>query len=333
MALTFVVGMLARDVAAQPPVTSGWRASGQPSVVPKEAPVVAVPDWKSAPSLHHARAAHAVAATAEAVFVFAGTGDGGPVLDVERFDGAVWTDEGKLPGEGLNAPAAVAIGDKVYLIGGFGTTTNVPTSEVRVYDTKLKQWGSVAELPAPRGGHAAVVLDGLIHVVGGGNSRSTIADHSVFDPAANTWVERAPLPQAEGSPAAVVAGGKLYAIGGRSGRKDFGDVMEYDPEKDSWTAGPSIEPRATCGAIEVGGSMYVIGGESQAKASVLGEVLSLSPGADAWRSVASMPTARSFARVAMLKGAVYVVGGSSEPQTSHAPRGLAVVERFEPAGR
>ncbi len=331
--LTVVVGMLARDVAAQPPVTSGRRASGQPPVVPKEAPVVAVPDWKSAPSLHHARAAHAVAATAEAVFVFAGTGDGGPVLEVERFDGAIWTDEGKLPGEGLNAPAAVAIGDKVYLIGGFGTTTNVPTSEVGVYDTKLKQWGSVAELPAARGGHAAAVLNGLIHVVGGGNSRSTIADHSVFDPSSNKWVERAPLPHAEGSPAAVVAGGKLYAIGGRSGRKDFGDVMVYDPEKDSWTAGPPIEPRATCGAIEVGGAIYLIGGESQAQRRVMGEVLCLSAGADAWRSMAPMPTERSFARVVMLKGVVYVVGGCSAPQTSHAPRGLKVVERFDPEGR
>src|SRR4051812_23851243 len=87
--------------------------------------------WSKAPSLHHARAAHAVAATADAIYALAGTGgeQGGPVLEVERFDGAAWTDETKLPGEGLNAPAAAVIGDTIYIIGGFGTVTNVPTSE------------------------------------------------------------------------------------------------------------------------------------------------------------------------------------------------------------
>src|SRR5262249_38884771 len=160
----------------------------------------------------------------------------------------------------------------IYLIGGFGTVTNRPTSEVVVYTLKTKQWSQAADLPAPRGGHAALVLDNKIHVVGGGNSRSTIADHSVFDPASNRWSERAPLPQSEGSPAAVAFGGKLYAIGGRSGRRDFGDVFVYDPSRDSWSAGPLIEPRATSGAI-VFQSIYLIGGESQAKRQVLADVI------------------------------------------------------------
>lgn len=297
----------------------------------KPAPNPQSPNWTSALPMHHARAAHAVAATAGAIYALAGTGDnsGAPVLEVERFDGKSWSDETRLPGEGLNAPAAVALNDKIYLIGGFGTVTNVPTSDVHVYDVKSKLWSKAADLPAPRGGHAAVLMNGLIHVLGGGNTRSTIADHSVFDPATDRWTERAPLPHAEGSPAAVVLGGKLYAIGGRSGPKDFGDVLVYDAASNVWSAGPSVDPRATCGAIAHDGSIYLFGGESQARSRVLADVLRLPQGATIWQTATPMPTARSFARSVLFKDAVYVIGGSPEPQTSHAPRGTSVVERLE----
>src|SRR5262245_32624200 len=146
--------------------------------------------WRREPDLLTPRAAHAVAATADAIYVLGGTGpDGKPVLDVERFDGTAWTREPSLPGEGVNAPAAAAIAENVFLIGGFGTTTNRPVTTVHRYDTRTRMWSDAAPLPAPRGGHAAVVMNGRIHVIGGGNSVSTISDHSVYDPQANTWTD------------------------------------------------------------------------------------------------------------------------------------------------
>ena len=169
--------------------------------------------WQPAAPLLHARSAHAVVSTGDAIYAIGGTGEGGaPVLDVERYDGNAWREETKLPGDGLNAPAAVAIGKRIYVIGGFKTTTNVPTSDVLIYDTGPHTWSDAAPLPAPRGGHAAVVLDGKIHVIGGGNSRSTLADHSEYDPAINKWTDRAPLSRSKGSPAAVAFDGKLYSI-------------------------------------------------------------------------------------------------------------------------
>ena len=175
----------------------------------------------------------------------------------------------------MNAPVAAVIGRRIYVIGGFKTSTNVPTSEVLVYDIVTRTWINAAPLNAPRGGDAAVVLDGKIHVIGGGNSRSTLADHSEYDPATDRWTERAPLSRSKGSPAAVVFGGKLYSIGGRSGPSDFGDVEIYDPSSDRWDEGPPIEPRGTAGAAVYCGTIYVFGGESQAKRATLAEVLRL----------------------------------------------------------
>lgn len=283
--------------------------------------------WRAEPSMRYARAAHAVVASATAIYALAGTGAGGaPVLPVERFDGRSWQIETTLPSAGLNAPAAALIGEKIYLVGGFNTVTNVPSTQVLVYDLATRRWSDAAPLPAPRGGHAAVVLDGKIHVIGGGNSRSTIADHDVYDPATNRWTSAAPLPRAEGSPAAVVVAGKLWSIGGRSGPSDFGFVDVYDPETDRWSAGPTIEPRGTAGAVHYCGATFLIGGESQARAESLAEVLRLDDGASVWQAAPPLPTARNFARAVLFRDRIHVVGGSPTPGRSHASEGSAVVE-------
>jgi N-acetylneuraminic acid mutarotase len=171
------------------------------------------------------------------------------------------------------------------------------------------------------------LLDGKIHVVDGGNSQSTIADHDVYDPVKNAWSALAPLPRSEGSPAMVVLDGKLYAIGGRSGPADFGSVDIYDPATNAWSEGPRIDPRGTAGAVGYCGAIHVLGGESQAKHQSLGEVLRLNRNGR-WQQIATLPTPRNFARAVILNDAVYVVGGSPTPEASHASIGSAIVERF-----
>ena len=286
--------------------------------------------WTRVADMPAARSAHAVVATANAIYALGGTGgQGTPVLEVDRFDGSAWSREGTIPGEGLNAPAAAAIGDDIYLIGGFGTTTNQPTAKVHRYNTTSKIWTEAAPLPAPRGGHAAVVLNGRIHVIGGGNSVSTIDDHTVYDPKTNTWSERAKLPRRMGSPAAVVYDGKLYSIGGRSGLEDFGDVHVYDPTTDTWKAGPAIGPRGTAGAVTFRGRIYLFGGESQPRQTVLGDVFALTSGASEWRAVSQLPKPRNYARAVVFNDAVYIVGGSLQFGASHSSRGSVIVERYD----
>ena len=311
-------------------VAGGFVVACAGAVLPNRPVSPAGESWRSAPPMLHARSAHAVASTTDAIYAIGGTGAGGtPVLSVERFDGNRWLDDTSLPGEGLNAPAAVAIGPRIYVIGGFKTVTNVPTVEVLVYDLASHMWSKAAPLPAPRGGHAAVVLAGKIHVIGGGNSQSTLADHSEFDPASNTWIERAPLPRSEGSPAAVAFNGKLYAIGGRNGGSDFGNVYVYDPATDRWGEGPQIEPRGIAGAALYCGTIYVFGGESQTKNAVLSEVLRLDSSGTAWQTVQPMPTARNYARAALLGNSIYLIGGNPVVAMSHSAAGSTRVERFD----
>ena len=170
------------------------------------------------------------------------------------------------------------------------------------------------------------MLDGKIHVLGGGNDVSTLADHSVYDPSADRWSAAAPLPRAKGSPAAAVLGGRIYAIGGRSGGTDFGDVDFYDAASNRWSRGPRIGARGTAGAVVYRGAIHVFGGESQVGGRTLRAVLRL--GRLGWQPVRAMPTARSFARAVVFRDAVYVVGGSRFYGAGHSSPGTNVVERF-----
>lgn len=311
-----------------PTATDAPTSTPGPTLTPIGAPVV-IGAWAAAPPMHQARAAHAVVSAGDAIYALAGTGEGRlPVREVERFDGEMWRRETTLPGDGLNAPAAAYLDGKIYLIGGFNTTTNVPSAGVLIYDTEAGTWSEAAPLPAPRGGHAAVVSGGRIHVIGGGNSSSTINDHSVYDPASDAWVDLAPLPRSEGSPAAVDVDGTIYAIGGRSGRSDFGDVYLYDAAADAWTVGPAIEPRGTAGAVLYCGAIFLFGGESQAASATLDSVLRLDLARGVWEPVTPMPTPRNFARAVLFGESVYVVGGSPQYGSSHASAGSDVVERF-----
>lgn len=279
------------------------------------------------------RSAHAVVSSDTAIYALAGTNDKGrPVLDVESFDGSQWNVITALPGRGLNAPTASIVRNRLYVVGGFTAVTNVPTDEVQVYDLQTQQWSMASPLPNPRGGQVGVVLEDKIHILGGGNSVSTIADHSQYDPETDTWKELEPLPRAEGSPAAVVVDGKIYVIGGRSGSSDFGDVYIYDPSTDTWSTGPPIEPRGTAGAVLYCGGIYLFGGESQADRKNLDSVLRLDLERNVWETVTDLPAARKFARAVSFMDSVYIVGGSTVLASSHAPIGTSSVQRFTQPG-
>jgi hypothetical protein len=66
------------------------------------------------------RSAHAVANSDSAIYALAETDDHRrPVFEVEMFDGEQWRTETTLSGEGLNAPTASIVDQKLYVLGGF----------------------------------------------------------------------------------------------------------------------------------------------------------------------------------------------------------------------
>ena len=180
-----------------------------------------------------------------------------------------WDTENETP---LPTPVSgadgVVLNDKIYVIGGYTGTTE--TNQVQIYDPSNKSWDVGNPMHTARSQFVAVVLDGLIYVIGGKyKDVGDPFDVEIFDPADGTWREGTPLPDRRIFMAAAVRQGKIYVIGGRNLDDDYMKTMfVYDPLTEAWTTDDSMPTaRGACRAAVVDDTIYVIGGESDVSES------------------------------------------------------------------
>jgi hypothetical protein len=139
--------------------------------------------FKQTTMLPVARHRFAAVRARDALIAFGGLGDpdagadaAAPSVDMGRVngDGTVqgWTKGPQLL-PGLFGNAAVAIGDDVYVIGGFTVMVLDRVYRTRLGDGGLEGWVPDVAMPAPRTEHCAVTLGRAIYVVGGVQNSST----------------------------------------------------------------------------------------------------------------------------------------------------------------
>jgi N-acetylneuraminic acid mutarotase len=169
--------------------------------------------------------------------------------------------------------AAVAIGRRIYVMGGQGPNPGM----MMVYDVDADRWGFLPGMPSFREHHAVGVLGGRIHAVGGrwpdpldpdasfmvGQVNTDV--HEVYDPGSRQWGTRAPLPTARGAGYGAVLDGKLYVAGGEvldsPDRLTYAEVEVFDPAVNGWAVAPPL-PTARHGlaVVALGGRLYAIAG-------------------------------------------------------------------------
>ncbi|MFX0194735.1 MAG: Kelch repeat-containing protein [Candidatus Hodarchaeota archaeon] len=187
-------------------------------------------------------------------------------------------------------------------------------------------WRRVADMPTPRWGLAAVVMDSKIYAIGGAIQRNVFTTTvEEYDPITDTWRSRAAISTPRAALAAAVVDGKIYAIGGSSDEKALALVEEYDPITDTWRSRAAMStPRAFLDAAVVGGKIYAIGGRDE-NWNIFSTVEEYDPITDTWRSRAPIPTARSHIGTAVVNEKIYVVGGFDGTEF------VATVEVYDPA--
>jgi N-acetylneuraminic acid mutarotase len=185
---------------------------------------IAADRWTPAADLPAGRAAHAMAALGDHLYVVGGVGpepDSVFVYD-RRLD--AW----RRLATALPTPrehlAAGALGGKLYIVGGrWSGVGNLAALEI--YEPATKRWSRGPDMPTSRGGLTAAVLDGRIHVTGGEDldSGATFPAHEIFDPAAGSWSASPPLPTSRHGLASGVIAGRWYVVGGgeRAGAMTF----------------------------------------------------------------------------------------------------------------
>ena len=241
-----------------------------------------------------------------------------------------WRDVAPLP-DSLDHMQAVAIGDRIYYIGGLRNWPEPEVGTVFVYDTRTNRFRNGATMPRPRGAGGVAVREGLIYYAGGLHDGRAVPWFDVYDPARDRWSQLPDMPRAREHFHAVALEGKLYAIGGRTVdiEATVSPTDAYDFSRRAWTTGlaPIPTQRAGFGAAVIDGDIVVIGGENAAGAS--DAVESYDPRADAWRKLAPMPTARHGIQAVVCDGAAYLVDGGTAKGGGNE---TAVHEALFPAG-
>lgn len=128
-------------------------------------------------------------------------------------------------------------------------------------------WESLANVPEKLSFPVVTVLNGKIHVMGGGGSGGASSAHYQYDPATNTWKSLAPVPYKAQQPAGTANAGKIHYFGG--GYPNSGSPVDkhyiYNPETDSWSEAAKLtKARAIHYAVSVENQLYSLAGQGVA---------------------------------------------------------------------
>jgi len=224
----------------------------------------------------------------------------------------MWRDVAPLP-ERLDHIQGVAVGRKIYYVGGLRDWPGPHVSSVYVYDTTTNRFSRGAPMPRGRGAGGVVAHRGKIYYAGGLHDGKAVPWLDAYDPAAHTWARLPDMPRARDHFQAVVADGTLYAVGGRQGPlgTELAETDAYDIATRAWRSGLALlpTPRGGFAAAALGSRVFVIGGETPDGA--LGTVEAYDIRTDTWRTIDPMPTPRHGIQVAACGGGIYVAGGGA----------------------
>jgi N-acetylneuraminic acid mutarotase len=244
-----------------------------------------------------------------------------------------WTTGANLSYGATETPAVVALNGKLYSFGG--TTSAGAVASAAVYDPVANTWTSLPSMVAgtttyKRTAAVAEAINGKIYIAGGKNESGTPQSTLlVFDPVAKTYTKKTSMPQGRENPGAAVLNGLLYVFGGRqnSVQPSLQSVIKYDPATNAWTGAADMPTGRRAMVVSVvGGKALVMGGVGTIAGTV--KVFNANeeydPGANTWRALKPMTTARHSAAAGAISGTVYVAGGSPNTGTGFS----AVNEAF-----
>ncbi|MBI1262271.1 MAG: hypothetical protein GC184_11155 [Rhizobiales bacterium] len=184
--------------------------------------------WTRAPSLPTARVGLALVVAGGKIYAMGGRGADAELIYVFDPGTNQWTtDKARLSSERVDA-AYIALGNDIYVIGG--RIGGAATSRVDVLDTGNGNWRSAAAMPAPREGHVAALVNGVIHVTGGEtlSPPKTYADHFALDVKTGSWSRLDPMPVPRHGSVAAADDNRFVVIGGSPGAGVYTVFTESD---------------------------------------------------------------------------------------------------------
>ena len=248
-----------------------------------------------------------------------------------------WSEPAKLP-KPMGYGAGVSLPQGVMLIGGCNAEGVFRDCLLLSLTGDTLQLTPLAPLPVGLTGHAAALLDGKVHVLGGSlapGEQDAQSSLFIYDPAADVWSEGEALP-ARGRFLHQMAAtqGALYVLGGIGIKSGENGRMVRDMLIEAWTytskggwdqvadlprfcaAAPTPAP------VSPEGKIYLLGGDD---ASVKGASspqnhpgfhsasLSYCPSCNEWKEEGPIPAPRAVLPCAMWNGRAVMFNGEQRP--------------------
>jgi RNA polymerase sigma factor (sigma-70 family) len=168
----------------------------------------------------------------------AGTANFGKNISaVEEYDPVndTWTKKADMPGP-RDVFCCATFDNKIYVFGGqiwYGNWGDPIVPETLEYDPIVDRWTQKSNMPTPRAGAGAVLVDNKIYVIGGFGAKGLpdVPIVEIYDPSNDTWSKGTDMLTAKEYPCCNLIDGKIYVIGGFNcniGIMILSSVEEYD---------------------------------------------------------------------------------------------------------
>jgi len=238
-----------------------------------------------------------------------------------------WETGPDLP-EPINHAAVTAIGDTIYVVGGFGPlgirlrwfmfARWDPLSTVYKLHLPSKTWSKGADLPFPRGAGGVAVLDSAIWYAGGIDENRQITNTVFkFDLRTNTWSESLSMPTQRDHLRVEATNGELFVISGRKDdlRFNLATVESFNPKTLTWTKRADIPTaRGGLGSAVLNNKIYTFGGEMVW--TCLDQMERYDPVSDTWEVLDPLPEGRHGILGGVIDGKIHLIAGGRHPRVS-----------------
>ena len=288
-----------------------WQTVARPATPTPEAGTVLLPSvkqrWRPLPPLPAGRAAFALAAANEQLYVIGGTIGGKVSASVLGYDTLApgWRTLRDKPTAVADIQAA-RVGDKIFVPGGRRADGQI-SDRLEVYDPATDTWEARASLPAARSGYALLAVEGKLYLFGGTDSSAPQDQVWRYDPDGDVWNVLSPMPAARAFAGAAVEDEQIYLFGGVDTDGPLTSVLRYNAAAEGQPGGPWSAlaalpaPGIYLAGAAANGLVFAIGGG--------GTVYNIT--IDQWQPLRTpLDASLTDARVITLNGReVYIIGG------------------------
>lgn len=246
--------------------------------------------------------------------------------------------QGPSLGEPRDEPRVIALGGKIYLIGGtiglemFGDGRNLldATDQLTRFDPRTGRYQELAPLPQPLNHIGATRYRGDIYVLGGYGRLIDAKTRQTFyryDPRTNRWSRLPDLPVPRAAGAVGILGDRLIWAGGARNSVAHSDVFAFDFDSRRWSRLPSMHSRREhVGEAVLDDKLYVFGGRGT-ETLALDTVERFDPATGKWEDLPPMPVPSGGLAAVVADGKAFVIGGGNDGAETVS----GAVQEFDPA--